>query len=478
MGSWSHQSGADKGDSPRLTIAVYWTHGRWCPAVTDPRLERLERATSELEPPFAVVDLDAFWGNAADMERRAAGKPIRLASKSVRCRVLQERVLARSGFQGTLAFTLPEALWLAECGFEDLVLAYPSVDREALSALVRLPERTPRAHVAVMVDSVVQLDLIESVAGSSGGNGRKGMAEAGSDGGETGDGEEIKGIGEGIGDGEGIDDRPNSPIDICIDLDAALWMLYGRIRVGAKRSPVHTPEQAADLAREVVARRGLRLVGMMAYEAQIAGLGDAPPGRRVRGAAIRMLQRRSGKELSSRRAEAVAAVQEVLAAAAAPPLRFVNGGGTGSLELTCAERAITEVAAGSGLYGPTLFDAYRAFQPEPAALFALPVVRKPSAGVATVLGGGYLASGPADPARLPSPFLPMHLALDKEEGAGEVQTPLIGQGSRDLCVGDRVWFRHAKAGELCERFDRLHLIEGERVVEVVPTYRGEGKCFL
>jgi D-serine deaminase-like pyridoxal phosphate-dependent protein len=255
-------------------------------------------------------------------------------------------------------------------------------------------------------------------------------------------------------------------------------MLDGRIRIGAKRSPVHTPGQAAALAREIVGREGLRLVGIMAYEAQIAGLGDAPPDRHLRGVAIRALQRRSAKELALRRAEAVAAVQDVLHDTSMPPLRFVNGGGTGSLELTGAEPAITEIAAGSGLYGPALFDAYRAFQPETAALFALPVVRKPSAGVATVLGGGYLASGPADSARLPTPFLPAALALDRQEGAGEVQTPLVGAGARDLRVGDCVWFRHAKAGELCERFDRLHLIEGERTVEDVPTYRGEGKCFL
>src|SRR5580700_5374147 len=98
-------------------------------------LERLERATTSLDPPFAVVDLDAFWANAADMERRAAPKPIRLASKSVRCRALQERVLARPGFRGTLAYTLPEALWLAAQGFEDILVAYPTADRHALREL-------------------------------------------------------------------------------------------------------------------------------------------------------------------------------------------------------------------------------------------------------------------------------------------------------------------------------------------------------
>jgi D-serine deaminase-like pyridoxal phosphate-dependent protein len=397
----------------------------------------LERATAGLEAPFAAVNLKAFWANAADMERRAQGKPIRLASKSVRCRALQERVLQRPGFEGTLAFTLPEALWLAELGFEDIVVAYPTADRGALQTLAHLSRHRPTARVAVMVDSVAQLDLIERAIGSHG-----------------------------------------STIDVCIDVDAGLWMLDGRIRIGAKRSPVHTSKQATTLAREILVRKPLQLVGIMAYEAQIAGLGDAPPGRRLRGVAIHALQRRSSRELALRRAEVVAAVQDVLHDASAQPLRFVNGGGTGSLELTGAELAVTEIAAGSGLYGPTLFDAYRAFQPAPAALFALPVVRKPRVQEATVLGGGYLASGPADAARLPTPFSPPGLALDKQEGAGEVQTPLTGPAARDLRVGDRVWFRHAKAGELCERFDTLHLIEGDRIVEQVPTYRGEGRCFL
>jgi D-serine deaminase-like pyridoxal phosphate-dependent protein len=406
-------------------------------SMSDRGLERLERATADLDPPFAVVDLDAFWRNATDMERRAVPKPIRLASKSVRCRALQERVLERPGFAGTLAFTLPEALWLAGVGLRDVVVAYPTTDRHALRTLARLSTERPEARVSVMVDSVTQLEEIEAAVS-----------------------------------------RSATPIRVCIDVDAGLWMLGGRIRIGAKRSPVHTPGDAAALAREIVARERLRLVGIMAYEAQIAGLGDAPPGRRLRGAAIRMLQWRSTRELAIRRAEVVAAVHDVLRAGAAEPLQFVNGGGTGSLELTGAEPAVTEIAAGSGLYGPTLFDAYRAFQPQAAALFALPVVRKPSAGVATVLGGGYPASGPADAARLPTPFLPAGLTLDKQEGAGEVQTPLTGTAARALGVGDRVWFRHAKAGELCERFDRLHLVEGERIVEEVPTYRGEGQCFL
>ena len=394
-------------------------------------LARFDRATADLDPPFAIIDLGAFDANAADLRRRAAGKPIRLASKSVRCRVLQERALATEGFEGTLAFTLPEALWLADQGFDDLVVAYPTTDRDALRRLGLLVSERPDIKLCVMVDSVRHLDYIDSAMGTR-----------------------------------------HADVQVCIDVDAGWWVLGGRVRIGAKRSPVHTVDQAVSLARTIAGRTGFELVGMMAYESQIAGVGNRPPGRPLRGAAIRAMQARSAAELAGRRAETVHAVQAIA------PLRFVNGGGTGSLESTAAESAITEVAAGSGLFGPTLFSAYRSFDPSPAAFFALPVVRRPGPTVATVLGGGYLASGPGDPSRLPEPYLPVGLRLDPQEGAGEVQTPLLGDAARHLHVGDRVYLRHAKAGEMCERFDRLYLIEGDAVVDEVPTYRGEGMTFL
>lgn len=400
-------------------------------APADPAAQqaRLERATEGLDAPFAAVDLTAYRANAHDLLRRAGGRPIRLASKSIRCRALLERTLAADpGFHGTLAFTLPEALWLADQGLRDLVVAYPTTDRAALR---QLAAREDDAGISLMVDDVAQLDLIERAAGTSG-----------------------------------------APLRLCIEADAGWWPLGGRIRLGVKRSPLHEPAQVAALARAIAARPRFRLVGLMAYEAQIAGVGDRPPGNPAMGVVLRGMQRASARELAARRAAIVAAVTAVT------PLEFVNGGGTGSLESTAAEPAVTELAAGSGLYGPTLFDAYTRFAPLPAALFALPVVRRPGRGVATALGGGYIASGPAAASRLPRPVLPAGLKLDGREGAGEVQTPLLGAAADRLAVGDRVWFRHAKAGELCERFETLHLIDGDRVVESVPTYRGEGRCFL
>ncbi|WP_320776623.1 amino acid deaminase/aldolase [Streptomyces sp. CRN 30] len=391
---------------------------------------RYDRATAHLDAPCAIVDLEAFDANAEDLRRRAGGKPIRVASKSVRCRALLERVLAREGFAGIMSYTLAESLWLARSGFDDVLLAYPSTDRAGYAELAGDPKLA--AAVTVMVDDPAQLRLIDDA--------RQGGRET---------------------------------VRVCLELDTSLRLLGGRVRVGARRSPLHSPAQVAELARAVQRRPGFRLVGVMAYEAQIAGVGDALAGRPLRSRAIRLMQAVAKKEIAQRRAEVVRAVRAV-----APDLEFVNGGGTGSVQHTAAEAAVTEIAAGSGLYVPRLFDDYTSFRGRPAALFAQPVVRRPGVGVVTVLGGGYPASGAAGRDRLPVPYLPEGLRYDPQEGAGEVQTPLLGSPADDLLLGDKVWFRHAKAGELCERFDALHLVSGDEVTATVPTYRGEGRTFL
>lgn len=401
-------------------------HSRIDPA----RLEALTRATAHLEPPYGVIDHDALLSNAADLTRRAKGKPIRLASKSVRSRQVMRQVLAMPGYRGVLAFTLPEALWLAQGDHpisDDIVVGYPSVDADALTRLAT--DDVLAQRVTVMVDSTDHLRFIAD------------HLPAGA-----------------------------APIRVCLDLDASLRLAGGHIHLGARRSPVHAPTEAAALARAIAADPRFVLVGLMAYEGQIAGVGDNGEG--LRRFAVRQVQAMSAHELMDRRAQAVAAVRDVA------PLEFVNGGGTGSIESTVAEDAVTEVAAGSGLFAPHIFDHYTRFTPQPAAFFALSVVRRPSPKFATVLGGGWIASGAVGPDRLPQPVWPPNLALTPTEGAGEVQTPLTGKGVKGLRIGDRVWFRHAKAGELCEHVDQLHLVSGGAISVTVPTYRGEGKTFL
>ncbi len=389
--------------------------------------ERLETALGGVEPPFAVVDLDAFALNAGDLVRRAAGKPLRVASKSVRCRALLRMALDRPGFRGVMTFTLSETLWLHEHGFEDLLLGYPATDRAALARLAGLEAERPPA---LMVDSVEQLDLIDAAAPAR-----------------------------------------RRPLRVCLEFDTSLQLARGRVRIGPKRSPLRTPGQARALARAVVERPGFELAGVMGYEGHVAGVGDSPPNALL-GAGLRAMQRAAVAQVAERRAAIVAAVREVADVA------LVNGGGSGSIETTAAEAAVTEITAGSGLYAPALFDHYRAFRPRPAALFCLPVVRRPGDGIATLLGGGYVASGPSGRDRLPRPYLPAGLKLTALEGAGEVQTPLTGPGAGALRPGDRVYLRHAKAGELCERFNTLLLLQGDRVVDEVATYRGEGRAFL
>jgi D-serine deaminase-like pyridoxal phosphate-dependent protein len=387
----------------------------------------LTAATAELETPIGAISLPALAYNTYDMLARAGGKPIRVASKSVRVRGIIEEVLRVPGYAGVLAYTLPEALWLAET-IDDVVVGYPTADRVALATLGT--DEKLNSRVTIMVDSVAQLDLVDAA----------------------------------------ITPTARLPIRVAIELDAS-WDSALLGHTGVYRSPVHTPDAARALAEVVLARSGFRLVGMMGYEAQIAGLANKPASK-ARGVVVRAIQRRSITELADRRGRAVAAVRQVA------DLEFVNGGGTGSLESTAADPSVTEIAAGSGLFGPHLFDQYVHFAPAPAAAFALSVVRKPTPQMATLLGGGWIASGPPSRDRLPELVWPQGLSMVANEMAGEVQTPVRGAAGEKLQVGDRVWLRHTKAGEISEHLNAMAVVDGASIVETLPTYRGEGHAFL
>lgn len=396
-----------------------------------------DAATADLDPPFGVIHRGALAHNAHDLLRRAAGTSIRVASKSVRVRGVLDAVLKLPGYRGILAFTVSEALWLVGSGFDDVVVAYPSVDRQALRTLAH--DEQAAAAITLMIDDPAHLDVVDSVAPR----------------------------------------RSRATVRVALDLDASLITVQpdGRSkRSGVNRSPLHTPFELSEIARTVVSRPGFRLVGIMAYEAQVAGVIDDGPSAD----AVAEMKRLSIADLVERRGQAVACVRDIVQAEGYD-LEFVNGGGTGSIESTRNDESVTEIAAGSGLFGPHLFDHYSTFTPAPAVAFALPVARKPAPNVATMLGGGWIASGAPGVDRLPLPVWPAGLGYTLNEAAGEVQTPLHGEAARKLSPGDRVWFRHTKAGELSEHVPVFNVIDGDGsagVIGALPSYRGEGFCFL
>ncbi|ALG83821.1 alanine racemase [Gordonia phthalatica] len=391
---------------------------------------------ADLDSPVLALDLDLLDHNIADLHRRASGVPIRVASKSLRVRSIIEQILDRLGFAGVLAYDVAEAHWLAtESGVADVLLGYPTVKRDALATL--LADDLACRRVTLLVDDAAQLDLVDTVLPPA--------------------------------------QRPS--VRVAIDLDASLRAAGGRVHLGVRRSPIHTREQAVELARTIAARDGFTLVGVMSYEAQVAGVGNAAPGKLAMNTAVNAIQLASMAEIRHRRGKVIAALREIA------DLEFVNAGGTGSLEETAKDASVTDIAAGSGFFGGHLFDTYRHFRPAPAMAFGLDVLRHPADGIVTCAGGGWIASGPPADDRLPKPVWPEGLEYVGTEAAGEVQTPLVGAAARDLRVGDRVWFRHTKSGEPAERTERVALIRrnddgGADVVDVVPTYRGEGRCFL
>ena len=355
--------------------------------------------------------------------------PVRVASKSVRVRSLVARA-TEHGFAGVMAYSVREALWLVSEGVRDVLVGYPTVDKEALAALAA--DATARAEITLMVDDVVHLGLIADADQAAGASGHL--------------------------------------LQVCLDVDCSLRVGAGALtaHLGVRRSPLREPGDVAALAT-VAQARGLAVRGLMFYEAQVAGLPDTSP-------AVRLVKRLSMREVNDRRVRILAAVRD----AVGQDVELVNAGGTGSIEVSGSAPGVTEVTAGSGLYTPGLFDGYRSFRPRPASFFGLDVVREPAPGWVTAFAGGYVASGKAGAARVPRLFTPGY-ALNGPEGVGEVQTPLrvtrgLAPGGM-LRTGDRVWLRHAKAGEMMERFDQVHLVQGDKIVETVPTYRGEHKNF-
>ena len=397
--------------------------------------ERARDALAGLPLPSALLDLDALEANTDRILEMLDGtdKTLRVATKSLRCRDVLRRIAERGGerVRGLMAYSAVEAAWLVEHGATDVFVAYPT--GRPHDARLLAEANAGEAEAGIVVDCAAHLDLLDAAARDAG-----------------------------------------TVIPVVVEIDVS-WRPFGG-HIGVLRSPLRSVEAVVDLARDAEQRGNLRFLGVMGYEAHIAGLQDDNPFSPLLNAPKRWLRRAARGPVATLRARLAEALD-----AAGLGGRLFNGGGTGSVAWTAAEAAVTEVTAGSGFVAPALFDyfAHLRDQPlRPALSFAVQVARIPQPGWVTVHGGGWVASGEAGPDKLPVPWLPQGLTLRSMEGAGEVQTPLRVPHGVQLAVGDPVLFRHAKAGELCEHVNELHLLRGGEVVDVVPTYRGEGRCFL
>jgi D-serine deaminase-like pyridoxal phosphate-dependent protein len=385
--------------------------------------------------PTALVDLDRFDANVAYVAatQRNSGKSIRVASKSIRCPALLERLFAIGGdaYRGILAFTVEEAAFLVDNGFDDILIAYPTIQRSDLALLV---ETTRKAtQVTLVVDCLEHLHQ---------------LARAGRQGGVT--------------------------LRACLEIDMAYRPMGRAIHLGVRRSPLRDIRQVSELVCAAAGLKGVQITAVMGYEAQIASVNDAIAGRRLKNAVVRRMKQRSMSDIMARRQQVIQVLKEKGCA-----IDLVNGGGSGSLKATALDPSVTEVTAGSAFFAPGLFHNFHGLRFEPAAFFALQVVRMPAPGMITCQGGGYVASGQAGDDKQPRPVLPPGLRYIGIEGAGEVQTPLrLPADTPPIAIGDPVFFQHAKAGELCERFNQLLLVQDGRIVDNVSTYRGQGYAFL
>lgn len=391
--------------------------------------ETIRETLQSVQKPCAFLHVDSLKENIDAILDMSGDKKIRVASKSIRSVGVLKMIMEHSDrFQGVMCFTAEEAIYLYERGFDDLLIAYPVWDEPLLRQVCQLVKEG--VMITVMIDSVEHINRLASIA-----------------------------------------EEEDGTFLVAIDID--LSTNFPGLHFGVYRSPLRTVDHVLQLIKAVIKTSNLELDGIMGYEAQIAGVVDNAPKQTVKNRLVRLLKRRSLKEISKKRSEIMKALQKE-----GVSLRFVNGGGTGSLTTTRNEHHVTEVTAGSGFYNSHLFDKYESLQLTPAAFFATEITRKPEPNMYTCTGGGYVASGAAGIDKLPEIFLPKGAKLTKNEAVGEVQTPVIYEGPIHLAHGDPIIFRHSKSGELCERFHHLYIIEKDKIVGKKTTYRGDGKCFL
>jgi D-serine deaminase-like pyridoxal phosphate-dependent protein len=115
--------------------------------------------------PLAFVDLDLFDDNVMAILKRSGNKKIRIASKSIRSVDLMRRILNyNSQFQGIMCYSAEEAVWLSSLGFDDLLVAYPTVQENSIKAVAE--EVKKGKFIYLMTDLPEHLKQIQSIAAS------------------------------------------------------------------------------------------------------------------------------------------------------------------------------------------------------------------------------------------------------------------------------------------------------------------------
>lgn len=396
---------------------------------------RYREIIKDRELPLAFVELEHFDRNVGyvAMTQEESGKTVRIHSKSLRCPALMNRAITLGGerFKGVMTFSMAETAWLAEQGFDDFIVAYPTVQKADMARFTALTAKGVK--ISLMVDSPDHIQAL-SKAGTKAG----------------------------------------VVLKACMEVDVSYHPLGSGIHLGPRRSPLRRVDEAMEFARSLLKHEGVQLNAVMTYEAHIASVADAEPGAWLKNRAMRAMKKASIREIGRRRSKLVEALKSD-----GFEIEIVNGGGSGSLLSTGGDPSLTEVTAGSAFFAPGLFQHFKEVAFRPSAFFAIQVVRRPTPHMVTCHGGGYVASGSVGEEKLPRPVYPPGLKFLPMEGAGEVQTPLLlPDDCPELAPGDPIFFQHAKAGELCERFKELYLIRDDAIVDKVKTYRGEGQCFL
>lgn len=401
-----------------------------------------QKAIALLNRPCAFLDLNHLEENINKVLADLKGKKLRIATKSIRSvavlndilKFIQHNSIDKECVSGLMAYHPQEALDLARelklTDGQDILIAYPYMGQQLIEKTLN---QISDEKITFMCDLPEHLHLLAKLA-----------------------------------------NEKNTTVRICLDLDVST--AFPGLHFGVYRSSISSLAILKDRLDLISQHPQLKLVGLMGYEAQIAGVGELNPWNFfLINFIVKFLKNISAKKVIRYRQEVLNLCQ-----ARGIELEYFNGGGSGSLKMDQQDHALSEVAAGSAFFAPHLFDYYRDLDLRPSLGVALEVTRRPRKNIITCAGGGYVASGSMSKDKFMLPVYPPDVSLLENEMTGEVQTPLKinAKSATDIQVGDSLFFRPAKAGEICERFNHLALIRNGVCEKVVDTYRGQGRCYL